>query len=227
LPPYTVPTEGTRMEWSDYIAGKTVAIVGPAQPTHDQSAEIDAHDVVIRMGWVAADRLHPWYGRKCNVAFFNLAASRYWSGSGRADDALATLDWVLVKGERGITDVTNCRLILKPEGVNANQVPILLYDLSHFVPGPVSVFGADFYWDPKFVYSDEYLQVTSEAKPAMQGATVADRLNGHDWEKQRAVCRDAMARLNVIGDRRFLDVMALTDSEYMDGMMAAYPGLTC
>jgi len=215
------------MNWSDYIAHKTVAIVGPAMPTHNQSAEIDAHDVVIRLGWVAPDSLHPWYGRKCDVAFFNLAGSRYWAGSGRADDALATLDWVLVKGERGLTDVTNCRLISRPDGVNANQVPILLYDLAQFDPGPVSVFGADFYWDPAFAYTDEYRTVAEAAKPELDGRPMPERLNGHDWEKQRAICREAMGRLQVVGDDRFLSVMALTDGEYADGMMAAYPGLTC
>jgi hypothetical protein len=215
------------MKWSDYIAHKTVAIVGPAKPTHDQSADIDAHDVVIRLGWVKPDALHPWYGTKCDVAFFNLAGSRYWSGSGRADGALATLDWVLVKAEKGVTGATNCRVVDKPDGVNANQVPILLHDLSRHSPGPVSVFGADFYWNPKLAYLASYRDVMVEAKPQSKGATVLDGLQGHDWEKQRGVCRDAMARLNVVGDRRFLDVMALTDREYMEGMMRAYPGLTC
>ena len=215
------------MSWSEYVRGRTVAIVGPAVPTHDQSAEIDAHNIVIRLGWVKPEALHPWYGSKCDVAFFNLAGSHYWSGSGRADQALATLDWVLTKADYGQTEVTNCRTVRLPDGVNANQVPILLHDLSYCAPGPVSVFGADFYWNPDLAYLDTYRQVMLQAKPKSKGKTVAQSLQGHDWELQRGVCRDAMERLEVVGDRRFLDVMALSDGEYMDGMMRAYPGLTC
>jgi hypothetical protein len=213
------------MSWSEYVRGRTVAIVGPAVPTHDQSAEIDAHDIVIRLGWVAPDRLHPWYGSKCDVAFFNLAGSRYWSGSGRADEALASLDWVLTKASYGETKVTRWRQAVKPDGVNANQVPILLHDLSLCAPGPVSVFGADFYWNPALTYTDEYRQVAREAKPSVDDKPLAERL--HDWHLQRGVCRDAMERIEVVGDNRFLQVMALSDDEYRVGMMRAYPGLTC
>jgi hypothetical protein len=214
------------VDYADYVSGRTIAIVGPAQPTHDQSAQIDSHDIVIRLSWVGQS-FHPWYGTKCDVSFFNLAASRYWSGSGRADSALATLDWVLTKADYGLTGVTRSRVVSLPEGINANQVPILLHDLSQFRPGPVSVFGADFYWDKQTAYLASYRNVMVEAKPRSKGKTVAEALSGHDWDRQRQVCRDAMGRLDVVGDGRFLQVMALGDDEYRDGMLRAYPGLEC
>ena len=215
------------MDFGEYVAGRSVAIVGPAVPTHDQSAVIDAHDVVVRVGWLRPEPLHAWYGVKTDVAFFNTGWSRLVSGSGLVDEHLATLDWVLVKRDYGMTSATACRQVTLPDGVNANQIPILLHDLSQFEPGPVSVFGADFYWDPALVYGDGYLQVVAEVKPRDAQKSVPDLLNGHDWHLQRGVCREAMRRLNVVGDDRFLNVMGLSDVEYRDGMLASYPGLTC
>jgi hypothetical protein len=213
------------VDWADYIAGKTVAVVGPAAPAYDQSADIDAHDVVIRIGWVSADRCHPWYGSKVNVGFYNLAASRYWSGTRRAN--VDRLDWVLAKADYGLVDSVPSRQVGKVDGINANQVPLILHDLSLFGPGPVSVFGADFYWNADGLYTDEYVATTSEAKPSKVGKPVSELLNGHDWDRQRQVCRDAMGRLDVVGDERFLRVVMMDDDEYRDGMLQTYPGLTC
>lgn len=210
-------------QWAEYVYGRSVAIVGPAEPTHDQSAEIDAHDIVIRIGWVNAARLHPDYGTKADVAFYNKAASSWFSKRGHAD--VSGLDFVLVKAWYGVTDRALCRQVPGIDGLNANQVPLLLHDLARFAPGPVSVFGADFYWNPDLAYTNLYTEIAAEAKPKLVGRSMPERLNGHDWDRQRQVCREAMKWLDVVGDDRFLRVMGLSDVEYREGMLRAYPGL--
>jgi hypothetical protein len=37
--------------FGEYVAGKTIAIVGPAPAPYDQSAEVDAHDIVYRASY--------------------------------------------------------------------------------------------------------------------------------------------------------------------------------
>jgi hypothetical protein len=213
-------------EWADYVRGRSVAIVGPAVPLRDQSEEIDGHDIVIRCGWVGPASLHPWYGSVCQVTFFNKANSSHWSASGTADADLRTLDWVLTKVGTEQPFVGRSRQVHLPAGLNANQVPILLHDLSLFAPGPVSVFGADFYWNPQASYTSEYLSFAEQAQPTMQGTSMAERMNGHHWDRQRQSCRQSMRTLDVVGDDRFLDVLALDDDVYRNGMLARYEGLT-
>jgi hypothetical protein len=39
------------MTFYEYVAGKTIAVVGPAPVPYDQTAEIDAHDIVYRCSY--------------------------------------------------------------------------------------------------------------------------------------------------------------------------------
>ena len=212
------------MGWTEYIRGKSVAIVGPAVPEYDQSEEIDSKDVVIRLRWMGEPH-HDWYGKRCDVSFYNLAASRNLLETGNINHIIRDLDWVLTKAEYGLTDVTESRMVNKPHGVNANQVPIILHDLSYFEPGPVYVYGADFYWNPEKAYLSLYEKDSSDIKPQLKGTTVTERIKHHNWNLQRGICKKSWENLDLRGDKRFIDVLRLTDEEYVRGMRTSYPDL--
>lgn len=212
------------MDWADYIRGKSVAIVGPAVPEYDQSEEVDSKDVVIRLRWTG-ELHHDWYGKRTDVSFYNKSSSRVFIETGAIDDVMKDLDWVIAKVPYGLTDVTNSRLAHLPEGVNGNQVPILLHDLSFFEPGPVYVYGADFYWNPEKAYLPSYEKTSAKSVLGQDIPPVVERIKRHDWNAQRRICQDAMKKLNVLGDERFLNVMKLTDDEYACGMRTMYPDL--
>lgn len=211
------------MDFGAYIKGKSVAVVGPAVPQYDQSEDIDSKDVVVRLRWQGKPT-HDWYGKRCDVGFYNKAACRLYIETGEIDDVLKRLDWVVAKVDYGLTNLTNSRIANNPEGINANQIPIVLHDLSFFEPGPVYVYGADFYWNPEMAYLSSYEEPHFKRKN-IAPQTVMERIERHDWSLQRPICREAMKKLNVLGDERFLNVMNLSDEEYVRGMRTFYPGL--
>ena len=212
------------MSFTQYVAGKTIAIVGPAPTEYDQAAEIDAHDIVYRTsyGWwhpgvgdevddqqFESGRFPAGTGTRVDMSFYNGGATRV-TGTGKLDAVYADLDWAIHKFDPPyVSPITNvrtaheCRWPSHPTFA-PNQVTWMLYDLMEYHPADVTVFGADFYMGPTETWYDP-LYLAPGWEDALEDPTEALSPAFHDQEENREfirLIRDRMGWPN--GDDRFM-----------------------
>jgi hypothetical protein len=221
------------MMFDEFVHGKTIAIVGPAPAPYDQSAEVDAHDLVFRTSWgFTGDKpltqksdttfdpaaFPSGYGTRVDVAFYNGLGVRL-ACEGRLDHILPHLKWALWKQAKPYQpDRKLCQErvvaapLLKGKRVNVNQVTGMLWDLHHFDPASVTVFGADFYTSPFHAWYDPnyaHREVLRDAKAHVDAARI------HDQELQRKVVR----RVRELkgwpnGDDRYIKALDMSRDEH-------------
>lgn len=204
--------------WRDFVEGKRVAVVGPAPSVGDQSADVDAHDVVIRVGY-RCDLQPPasGYGEKLDAVFWN-----YWNsrklGLGLYDSFVYDIPWVLVKKEyRPPEGLQNFRVVPLPFK-KANQIPIVVGDLLANNVRSVTVFGTDLYLGgPSFAYEPGYSGYIPER--------IWWEIKLHQPEQQHRFLRSAWERSGKIeGDERFLSAMRLSTREYIKQLTNKWEG---
>jgi len=220
-------------QYAEYVRGKTVAVVGPAPAPHDQAAEVDAHDIVIRcsygfvgnrafkerakLDWISGI-VPDGYGTRVDVAYYNSLGARV-AFEGRLDAVLPDLDWALWKvvqkhpPNRGLCQEREAyRPRRKGKDINVNQVTGILWDLHHFEPADVTVFGADFYTSPfQQWYDPKYAQrqILEDVGAHVKAARI------HDQEAQRSVVRTVLERKGwPTGDDRYLNALHMTREEH-------------
>lgn len=194
--------------FADYVRGRTIALVGPAMPESDQTAAVDAHDLVYRVG-VHGDH-HPAYGQRADLGIVNSQKSRRIS-AGDHLDRIRDLDWLITKAGAGQPPVPHRRAHLPPG--TPNLVTIALWDLTFFEPADVTVYGADFYLGgPAMAYHGPY-------KAASGGYSFFDvRTNStrvHDQQLQRRIINRIRAEHGwPSGDPRFTAALDLDDVSF-------------
>jgi len=208
--------------FGQYVDGRTIAIVGPAPAPYDQTAEVDAHDIVYRASYgflwdgkqerYEAGRFHAGYGTRVDMAFYNGGASRQ-AVDGVLDNVYQDVDWAIHKFAPGYeSPLTNTRTANMPrvihgKKVHANQIPIMLWDLTFYSPAKVTVFGADFYLGPVETWYDP-----GYVKPFI-GDFDADPTESvgpgfHDQELNRQIVRAVRDTVPwLAGDDRFLEAL--------------------
>jgi hypothetical protein len=195
--------------FSDFVAGKSIAIVGPAPMPYDQSADIDGHDLVYRPGHspIGGQR-----GDRIDIAFLNgqLGRQIYDDDHDEYRRRLEPADWWVYKGGSSMTHRVggNYRSCIRPKlRLNMNAVTGMLFDLTRFDTGLITVYGADLYASgPGNAYEPTY-----DVRP------VHEQANGvilHDPWKQIRIHRAAHATGKVVGDDRYLAAVTMTDDEY-------------
>ena len=158
---------GVDKSYYNYISGKTVAIVGPADSDEFSGAEIDSFDVVVRLNVKNLESSDDSdyakiYGSKTDVAYYSSLAKK-------TNFALLenTLSFAVVP--EGMADSINYsnKILIRgrthtPDFVNGspNMIPIAIFDLLNFSPSYIKVFKCDFYSGKK-IYRDNYFQGTS------------------------------------------------------------------
>ncbi len=196
------------MIWSEYVRGRSVAVVGPAPLERDQSAEIDAHDVVYR----TAQHLNapPTYGTKLDVVFLNGQHGRqvyddhhtWWREI--ADSATW---WVFKDGRNTYRRDGLRHVAVRPRITNPNAVTCILFDLIQQPVGNITVFGADLYASgPGNAYHDGYDKRPVSGQAA--GITM------HKPMEQMRVHRAVHSTGKVTGDDRYLAAVTMSDDEY-------------
>jgi hypothetical protein len=212
--------------FGEYVDGKTIAIVGPAPAPYDQSAEVDAHDIVYRVHWncppsavddptYPANVLPRGYGKRADMAYYNVGSTRL-AIDGHSDHVLQRLEWAITKSDMPSSGLTNIRTANQPPmrpGAQ-NQIPAMLWDLTYYHPASVTVFGADFYsGELETWYDDNYLSTEKVLEPdAMLDHTRG--VHWHDQTEQRRVVRMVRDLGWLIGDDRFLKALDMTFEEY-------------
>lgn len=197
------------MTFGDYVAGKSIAIVGPAPMPVDQSADIDNHDLVYRPAHSPSGGHR---GKRIDIAFLNGQYGRqiYDDGQTAMRLRIEPADWWVYKGTTSMVGRRdgNWRRIHRPHlHINFNAVVAMLWDLTKFDTGPITVYGADLYaGGPGNAYDDGYDRrpVSGQA----QGIVL------HEPWKQMRVARTVSATGRVVGDDRWMAAVNMTDDEY-------------
>ena len=197
------------MTFEEFVSGRSIAVVGPAPMPHDQSAEIDAHDLVYRPGHspIGGHR-----GQRIDMAFLNAALGRtiYDDEAEPVRRRIEPATWWVYKGSTSMAGRRDglWRKIMKPHlSVNLNAVTAMLYDLLQFPTGPITVYGADLYaGGPGNVYEADYDR--RDAAGQAQGIIL------HEPWKQMRVHRAVAATGRVVGDDRYMAAVSMTDDEY-------------
>jgi hypothetical protein len=221
----------------EYVAGKTIAIVGPAPAPYDQSAEVDAHDIVYRTSYgftydlerqvevFESGRLPSGYGTRVDMAFYNGSASRI-AHTGALDDVYGDLDWAIHKFspvyESPLTNIRTakpCRWPSRPHFA-PNQVTWMLYDLIGYEVADVTVFGADFYMGPTESWYDvNYMAAGWEQHAEDPTESLSPKF--HDQEHQREFIRLIRQQTGwPNGDDRFMHALEVPLEEHRQLMEA-------
>ena len=227
------------MTFEEWVDGKTIAIVGPAPAPYDQSAEVDAHDLVFRTSWgfrgdkplvdKHASTFDPTafpagYGTRVDASFYNGLGVRL-ACEGRLDHMLEHLTWAIwkqakpYKPSRGLClERVADRPSKNGKVINVNQITGMLWDLHLFRPASVTVFGADFYtapinewYDPNYAHRE----VLRDTKAHVDSARI------HDQEAQREVVRHVRSKKGwPEGDDRYIKALEMTRAEH-EALLAA------
>jgi hypothetical protein len=223
--------------FGEYVAGKTIAIVGPAPAPYDQSAEVDAHDIVYRASY--GHRLPPLeivksssapngrdyyesgffvagYGTRVDISYFDSGDSQM-AARGELDQVLVDLDWAVYKmPNMPVSGLTNTRSANSPPMAygKENQVTGMLWDLTFYEPAKVTVFGADFYTGPVEEWYDPNYYPKESILDPNQHTTVTNAKLWHDQAEQRRVVKMVRELGWLVGDERYLRALDMTFAEY-------------
>jgi hypothetical protein len=225
--------------FEEYVDGKTIAIVGPAPAPYDQSAEVDAHDIVYRTSYglsVPADpavryssstqngqdwfRRHvipSGYGTRTDISYYNAGCTDM-AARGELDHVLQDLDWAVFKRNdlprSGLTNVRHAAAPPMKLGGTQLQVTAMLWDLTFYHPAKVTVFGADFYAGD---FEDWYDPAYQPPECLDTPQELEQQARGHLWhdlEDNRRVVKLVRDVGWLQGDQRFLNALDMDRSEY-------------
>jgi hypothetical protein len=225
--------------FEEYVDGKTIAIVGPAPAPYDQSAEVDAHDIVYRASygfsapldpairlsscaalgtdWYFSGVFPPGYGTRVDMAFYNNGGSMQ-ATRGELDQVLVDLDWAMWKSG-GLTEspLTNVRPVHRPpvkQPGTESQITAMLWDLTHYRPEAVTVFGADFYTGDLETWYDPLYVPTGIMVDPTQIVAHVDSIHWHDQAENRRIVKAVRDVGWLVGDARYLRALDMTFEEH-------------
>lgn len=219
--------------FGEYIAGKSVAIVGPASSKHDVGAEIDSFDIVARFSYRGLFPEPIIYGRKLNISYYNgedLINISKTDDFGFFDDIEVAVfkalrypfQIPLLKARRARLQKTNGFLF----SGSANAVPNALFDILHFQPGRVKVFHSNF-WLAHESYHAGYAM--SKGEKEMGGGSTdmflshwRETFSGHDFLSQVNFVRNLWRAGLVEVDESCKKVLSLTSDGYLSAMADIY-----
>ena len=190
---------------ADFITGKTVAIVGPAESVGDQSAEVEACDTIIRCNyrWNGNEPVKN-YGERIDIGFYNIAGARR---IGKNQDLLNSIPHILLKERAPSPPHPNVSFAKKEPFPRANQVQIILNEIEQYQPAGVWIFGSDFYVSgPEGYYQDSYKQ--------MGLVDQWTSIKFHNQEMQHKWLKSFQDRTGLImGDERMVELLSLTSQD--------------
>jgi hypothetical protein len=205
-----------------YVEGKTIAVVGPAVAPYDQSAEVEAHDLVYRISYRHdLNKPTPGYGERTDIVFYNVEAARKYQ-LGVYDSFIDSIEWVLLKSHRLMKvsrrNITQDKaLLVKVPFDKANQLPIALTHLVDFRPAKITVFGADLYLGgPATAYDKNYLDRAPERD--WWGVQFHEPVDQHVAMKNLYKKHSEL----IVGDDRFLAALGLSTQRYWTQLRKAW-----
>ena len=216
-------------KYHNLIAGKSVAIVGPAPTNELCGEEIDSFDVVVRFcyqGESAEPQNIREYGSKTNVSYY---AKNTFFGWDKEKRKVATnkLGFYLldniepdcadfvgdVESGRAGMSLPNSRMFHK----YPNAMQRILYDVLRYEPSRVKLFKTNFYFS-KDVYQQEHLDIVKSSLPRQESGLVRHQAWAHDLLSQLAFVRNLRDSGVIEVDDICGEVLSISTEHYMKQM---------
>ncbi len=226
----------------DFVAGKRVAVVGPALSAAGQGSVVDGHDLVARFNYkeegIGLDPLHK--GERCDLAYFNRKQAEYLVDGRDLSRFPRAPAWVITRRQKHADAL--CRALEAeasrsgvapwPHRYRSTPVydvplfrglftaaPNAILDLLHCGAAAVAVFHVDFLLSVERTrnYNPLVRDLTENVRN-----TVRSLANAHDPITQLAMMKQAGTCGRVHGDEPFLAALRMSDQEYMDALQRLY-----
>jgi hypothetical protein len=207
----------------DLIQGRTVAVVGPAPPSEDLRAEIDAFDFVVRTNYQG--KLDPRAGSRTDISYYNgnrlishrdeiiaIAPSLRWLVSARgSDQALRRM----LPTHPGIRSAESAPAIFFH--ANPLAIPAILIDLVRFVPARIKLFGSDFF-SSKTSHTQGYHRRPIEAEALSHSLRIHDPFSSFRLVQQ--LVRTGLCTVDALAE----GVLRLDGEQYAARLQELYGG---
>ncbi len=211
-------------KYSDYLKGKTVAVVGPAPTDEALMDEIDSYDLVIRINYRGRDHLPDpkEFGTKLNVSYYNGTCINNISKTGKYD-MFNDLDFAVFKSlkysfQKNLVAKMRGRILFPLKYYRfygtVNMVPATLYDLVHFEAARIKLFKVNFYLS-KTIYHEGYSSYKD-------GKINWGNLAGHNPVTQINITRHLWKAGQIEVDNTCKNVLSLSNDQYLSGLEAIY-----
>ncbi|XDE62227.1 tetratricopeptide repeat protein [Arthrospira platensis BEA 1257B] len=217
-------------DFCEFVKGKSVAVVGPADSNIDQGDEIDSFDVVYGLNTNFEEKSESFlrkYGKRTDVAWFN-GFSSWMVNQGKID--IRRLKYAITKKKVG---VPNARLAFANWNMlftaYPNGLQYVLYDLLLFSPSRVKIFYCNFYASEK-MYNDSYWNFNTKNRNINSYLPQETwRYNygflGHDLISNFRLVKRFYQMEYIEVDEVAKPILEMSDSEYVDKMQQLYPSL--
>lgn len=139
--------------YSSYLNGKKIAIVGPTVSGYDFGTEIDEFDVIIRTNFKKQENIHNWLGSKTNISYYNNQDIKRMIDE-EDEYSISKLEWICYKSSLSPLllskiEFHNLRAIEnfddKLYNGTLNKIPNILLDvLSNSNPKAIKLFNINF-----------------------------------------------------------------------------------
>lgn len=224
------------------VAGRRIAVVGPAASAAGQGPLIDAHDLVARFNYkeegVGLDPLHK--GARCDLVYFNRTQTRHLLAEGDLERFPRAPRWLMSKRQEdadalaaALNASTTGRARPDPgrrhRGTPVFEIPLFhgilngapnaVLDLLHSGAGEVEVFHADFMLSVE--RTPRYDPRVSEHMDAVR-LIVKGFAGVHDPITQFALMKAGWQAGRLGGDGPFLAALALDEQAYVDALQRLY-----
>jgi hypothetical protein len=211
--------------FQDTIAGKTIAVVGPAPPIDDVREEIDSFDLVVRPNFHGNANLQQ--GSRTDISYYN--GTRLASRRKEIVESASQLKWLITSRA---SDETLKHLLPNHPGIrpaenalslflhaNPLGVPTILSDLIRFGPARIKLFCTNFFAS-RSLYTKEYQDASVGA------AAISHSLRIHDPFSSFSLVQNLTKAGLCEVDAVAAEVLNLTREEYAANLQRMYGSYT-
>jgi len=201
------------------VKGRSVAVVGPAPCGAGQGREIESFDLFVRVSYWGADHLPDplTAGSRTDISYYNEQHGLRVVQPENID-LLKDLRYVVFKDPAQAREFTASRAAILPGPIlfdgHPNMIPLILFDLLHFDPARLKVFGTNFFLsDRRDHYDHSYVGISSHAASGRLFAVAR-----HDLSSQLNFTRNLVDAGRVEFDATGATVLNMTSCDYMRAM---------
>jgi hypothetical protein len=223
-------TDEKDLAFFEYIKGKSVAIVGPANADVPYGSEIDGYDIVVRLSYRGEEKSaseHENYGKKTDISYFSAHLRYFVDEIVSLSETIGFICVTLPKFGPKVLECQNVRETVKIESCylgNTNLIQAALIEMLYCQPSKVKVFCSNLFLTDK-PYNTAYpstdmLNTVSGGQPHRGINSIT--FTNHDPINNFLIMKTLYDNNVIEADHDLERVLKLTAEEYMTGLQNIY-----